>query len=160
MSPARPGNTSETAVQRLHGLPEQALIDMGDFAGGMLKYLRRHPVARVTVAGGFAKMDEARPGPARPALARAAASTSPGWPSGCARPAATRPSRRVPTANAAQRGAGARAVAAGLPLGDVVAEHAWRTAARTLGTCRTRLEIVIFDRHGGLVGAHPFRQAG
>src|SRR3712207_3296370 len=50
------GSTSEAAIQRLHGLPEHALIDMGDFAGGMLKYLRRHPVQKVTVAGGFAKM--------------------------------------------------------------------------------------------------------
>ncbi|NDA09165.1 MAG: cobalt-precorrin-5B (C(1))-methyltransferase, partial [Alphaproteobacteria bacterium] len=33
-----------------------ALIDMGDFVGGMLKYLRRHPVRRLTVAGGFGKM--------------------------------------------------------------------------------------------------------
>ena len=40
----------------LYGLPDQALIDMGDFVGGMLKYLRRHPVPRVTVAGGMAKM--------------------------------------------------------------------------------------------------------
>ena len=29
---------------------------MGDFVGGMLKYLRRHPVPRVTIAGGVAKM--------------------------------------------------------------------------------------------------------
>jgi cobalt-precorrin-5B (C1)-methyltransferase len=50
------GSTSEAAVARYHGLSESALIDMGDFAGGMLKYLRRHPVARVTIAGGFAKL--------------------------------------------------------------------------------------------------------
>jgi cobalt-precorrin-5B (C1)-methyltransferase len=30
------GAASEAAVQRLHGLPEMALIDMGDFVGGML----------------------------------------------------------------------------------------------------------------------------
>src|SRR5882672_216992 len=29
---------------------------MGDFVGGTLKYLRRHPVARLTLAGGFAKL--------------------------------------------------------------------------------------------------------
>src|SRR5207302_6207984 len=34
------GATSETAVCKLHDLPEIALIDMGDFVGGMLKYLR------------------------------------------------------------------------------------------------------------------------
>ncbi len=50
------GATSERAVQRLYGLPDHALIDMGDFAGGTLKYLRAHPVERVTIAGGFAKL--------------------------------------------------------------------------------------------------------
>ena len=50
------GSTSEAAVAKLYGLPETALIDMGDFVGGMLKYLRAHPVPRVTIAGGFAKM--------------------------------------------------------------------------------------------------------
>ena len=50
------GTTSETAVAALYRLPDSALIDMGDFVGGMLKYLRRHPVPWVTVAGGMAKM--------------------------------------------------------------------------------------------------------
>jgi cobalt-precorrin-5B (C1)-methyltransferase len=50
------GATSEAAVRALLGLEEAALIDMGDFVGGMLKYLRRHPVARVGIAGGPAKM--------------------------------------------------------------------------------------------------------
>ena len=35
-------------MQKLHDLPEIALIDMGDFVGGMLKYIRAHPVPRVT----------------------------------------------------------------------------------------------------------------
>ena len=52
---AATGTTSEKAVQRLYGLPEHALIDMGDFVGGTLKYLRSHPVPRLTLAGGFAK---------------------------------------------------------------------------------------------------------
>jgi cobalt-precorrin-5B (C1)-methyltransferase len=29
---------------------------MGDFVGGMLKYLRRHPVDYITISGGFAKL--------------------------------------------------------------------------------------------------------
>jgi len=53
---ASTGRTSEQAVQRLHGLPEVALIDMGDFAGAVLKYLRRHPVPRLTIAGGPGKL--------------------------------------------------------------------------------------------------------
>ncbi len=50
------GNMSEKAVQSLFDLPDEALLDMGDFAGGMLKYLRRNPVKRVTISGGFAKL--------------------------------------------------------------------------------------------------------
>lgn len=50
------GDTSEKAAMVRFGLPPEAYIDMGDFVGGMLKYLRRHPVERVTIAGGFAKM--------------------------------------------------------------------------------------------------------
>ncbi len=50
------GSTSEKAGQDFHNLPLGALIDMGDFAGALLKYLRAHPVERLTIAGGFAKM--------------------------------------------------------------------------------------------------------
>jgi cobalt-precorrin-5B (C1)-methyltransferase len=50
------GSTSEKAAQQLYDLPDGALLDMGDFAGGLLKYLRVHPVDRLTIAGGFAKM--------------------------------------------------------------------------------------------------------
>ena len=53
---AATGETSEAAIRALHGLPDHALIDMGDFVGGLLKYLRAHPVPRVTIAGGPAKM--------------------------------------------------------------------------------------------------------
>src|SRR5262249_58717756 len=50
------GSASEAAVQKLYGLPDVALIDMGDFVGAMLKYLRAHPLPRLTIAGGVAKM--------------------------------------------------------------------------------------------------------
>ncbi|CTQ34158.1 cobalt-precorrin-5B (C(1))-methyltransferase [Jannaschia rubra] len=52
------GATSERVVQALHGLPDHAMLDMGDFAGGMLKYLRRHPVPRLTVGGGIGKLSK------------------------------------------------------------------------------------------------------
>ena len=53
---ASTGSTSEAAVQARYGLPDFALLDMGDFAGGTLKYLRTHPIPRLTLAGGFAKL--------------------------------------------------------------------------------------------------------
>ncbi|MEO0753040.1 MAG: cobalt-precorrin-5B (C(1))-methyltransferase, partial [Pseudomonadota bacterium] len=50
------GATSEKTVQAHYGLPDHAMLDMGDFVGGMLKYLARHPVPRVTVGGGIGKL--------------------------------------------------------------------------------------------------------
>ncbi|MEY8098597.1 cobalt-precorrin-5B (C(1))-methyltransferase [Falsihalocynthiibacter sp. S25ZX9] len=50
------GATSEKVVQGLYDLPLEAMLDMGDFAGGLLKYLRKHPVERVTIGGGIGKM--------------------------------------------------------------------------------------------------------
>ncbi|MEM8697627.1 MAG: cobalt-precorrin-5B (C(1))-methyltransferase, partial [Pseudomonadota bacterium] len=50
------GATSECAAAEIYDLPEIAFLDMGDFAGGLLKYLRQHPVARLTLAGGIGKL--------------------------------------------------------------------------------------------------------
>lgn len=53
---AATGSTSERVAQARFGLPDHAMLDMGDFAGGLLKYLRHHPIPRVTLAGGFGKL--------------------------------------------------------------------------------------------------------
>jgi len=50
------GATSERVAQGRYALPDHAMLDMGDFAGGMLKYLARHPIPQVTIAGGFGKL--------------------------------------------------------------------------------------------------------
>lgn len=53
---AATGRTSESSANEVLKLSEQSLIDMGDFAGGMLKYLTGKPFARITIAGGFGKI--------------------------------------------------------------------------------------------------------
>lgn len=53
---ASTGNMSEDTVRDLFNLKDEALLDMGDFAGGLLKYMRKNPVERLTISGGFAKM--------------------------------------------------------------------------------------------------------
>lgn len=58
------GATSEAVVQRLHGLPDHAMLDMGDFAGGMLKYIAAHPVPHVTLGGGIGKLTKLAQGAA------------------------------------------------------------------------------------------------
>jgi cobalt-precorrin-5B (C1)-methyltransferase len=152
------GATSEAAIAALHGLPEQALIDMGDFAGGMLKYLRQHPVQRVTVAGGFAKM--VKLGQGMLDLHSRAGPVDLAWLSDRIREAGGPEDMAawVPQANTALEVL-QRAQGAGLPLADIVAQHAWTSAARMLGV-EVELEIAVFDREGGLVARTPFRRAG
>lgn len=149
------GSTSESAVQALHGLPEQALIDMGDFVGGMLKYLRRHPVLRVTVAGGFAKMTKLGQGLLD--LHSRAGAIDLDWladrlADAGAAPETVAASRSANTALEVLQ----TAERLGLPLADIVAQHAWRTAAAALRGAGIALEIAVFDRNGRLVGRVPF----
>jgi len=149
------GASSETGVQKLYGLPEIALIDMGDFVGGMLKYLRRHPVSRVTVAGGVAKMTKLAQGLTDlhskrgavdlAALANLAASAG----------GAAQLCERIMTVNTAAE-AFALAAADGIGLGDTVARAAQHTAAQIVAGHDIAVEIVLFDREQNLVGRAPF----
>ncbi|MEM0977316.1 MAG: cobalt-precorrin-5B (C(1))-methyltransferase [Pseudomonadota bacterium] len=50
------GATSEKIVQRMYDLPEIAMLDMGDFYGGMVKYLAKSPVRKLTIGGGIGKI--------------------------------------------------------------------------------------------------------
>jgi cobalt-precorrin-5B (C1)-methyltransferase len=50
------GATSEKSVQALYELPDHAMLDMGDFVGGLLKYLAKHPIDRITIGGGIGKL--------------------------------------------------------------------------------------------------------
>lgn len=145
------GSTSESAVKSLYGLADPALIDMGDFVGGMLKYLRRHPVARVTVAGGVAKMTKLAQG--RLDLhSKHGAADLPALAALVADPALA---MRIAGANTVAE-AFAAAADAGVPLGDIVAKAAWRTAAGALAETDTALEVVLFDRSGALMGRSGF----
>jgi cobalt-precorrin-5B (C1)-methyltransferase len=152
------GSTSEAAVQRFHRLPETALIDMGDFVGGMLKYLRGHPVPRVSIAGGIAKMTKLGQGlldlhsqrGAADLPALAALAVAGGAPGDLA--------VRIVAANTVAE-AFALAAAGGIRLGDSVAQAAWRTAADALADPGTLLEILVFDREGNLQGHAPFATA-
>jgi cobalt-precorrin-5B (C1)-methyltransferase len=145
------GSTSEAAIQALHGLPETALLEMGDFAGAMLKYLRRHPVPRITIAGGVAKMTKLAQG--RLDLhSRHGAADLGALAALVADPALA---TRIAGANTVAE-AFAAAAGAGVPLGDVVAQAAWRTAADVLAGTDAALEIVLFDRAGVLMGRSAF----
>jgi cobalt-precorrin-5B (C1)-methyltransferase len=154
------GSTSEAAVQRLHGLPEIALIDMGDFVGGMLKYLRRHPVPRLTVAGGFAKLAKLADG----ALDLHSGRSRVDLPGLAARLAALgAPAETVAAARQAG-GAGEVLTLAAAADPGLAAALARQVAARarevTLaalageasGSGRSAVDVAVFDRAGALLG--------
>src|SRR5262249_47299916 len=138
--------------------PEPALIDMGDFVGGMLKYLRRHPVPQVTIAGGVGKMTKLAQGlldlhSKRGAVDLAALAALAAAAGG---PAALR--ARIAAANTAAE-AFAHAAAEGVALGDAVARAGQETALGVVAGADISIEVALFDRDGGLVGRAPFAQA-
>ena len=53
---ASTGNTSEAAIKAHYRLDDMALIEMGDFAGAVLKYMKKVPIERVSICGGFGKL--------------------------------------------------------------------------------------------------------
>ena len=149
------GRTSEAAVLALYGLPEIALIDMGDFVGGMLKHLRDRPVPRVSIAGGVAKITKLAQGRLDlhskrgsadlEALARLAAEA--GAPAALA--------ARIAAANTVAE-CFELAAEAGFGLGELIAERARGVAAEVLRGAEIELEVLIFDRQGALVARSGF----
>lgn len=146
------GNTSEKAALALTGLPPDAVIDMGDFVGGMLKYLRRHPLARVTIAGGFAKLCKLAAGHMDLHSKRSQVDLP--WLAGHLRGlgASAAVVARAEAANTALEVL-ELAQAAALPLGDAIAARAATVAREVLDGAPVRLEVLAFDRKGNLVGA-------
>nr|WP_282572097.1 cobalt-precorrin-5B (C(1))-methyltransferase [Roseomonas acroporae] len=153
------GDASEQAVRRLHGLPDQALIDMGDFVGGMLKYLRVHPVPRVTVAGGIAKLTKMAQGRLDLHSRRGAVDLAALSALARERGADEATAARIAAANTTPEAFG-HAAAAGIALGDAVAARGWETAAAVLRGMPVALEVVLFDREGRVAGRAPFRNVG
>lgn len=142
------GRSSEEAVQKAFGLPDPALIDMGDFVGGMLKYLRAHPVPRVTIAGGIGKLTKLAQGrldlhskrggvdfAALAALAGGLGATS----------------AQMAAIEGANTAVEALALAAPLDLALCVAERAWQVARDVLDPADIALDVMVFDPRGGLL---------
>jgi cobalt-precorrin-5B (C1)-methyltransferase len=144
------GAVSEAAVARLHGLEETALIDMGDFVGGMLKYLRSHPVPRVTVAGGFAKMTKLAQGFLD--LHSRAGAIDFRWLAERMEELGAAPDVVAATAQANTAAHAVDLAAdAGLPLAARIALDARAIAQRVLQGSAIRLDIAVFDRDGRLL---------
>ncbi|MGW3039597.1 cobalt-precorrin-5B (C(1))-methyltransferase [Kitasatospora sp. NPDC001159] len=145
------GSTSEKVAVAVHGLPEDALLDMGDFAGAVLKYLKRHPVPRLTIAGGFAKLSKLAYGHLD--LHSARSQVDKGYLAELARRGGAEEELAQAVAGA---NTGLEAVqlcrAAGVPLGDLVAEAARATALDVLLGSPVTVDVICIDRAGTVVG--------
>lgn len=144
------GRTSELTVQKLYGLDDSAMLDMGDFAGGMLKYLRRHPVSRVTIGGGFGKLVKLAQGEmdlhsSRSQVDHAILAVLVRDAGGDAALVDA-----VAAASSAGQALGL-ALDVGVPLADIVAARA-REAALAVLSGGVALDVVVIDRAGAIVG--------
>lgn len=147
---AATGSTSERAAQRALALPDHAMLDMGDFAGGVLKYLRQHPVPRLTLAGGFAKLSKLAGGALDLHSARAqvdlralgAWSREAGAGEAVAAAIST-----APTAMAALERSGD----GGFDLAALVAGRARREALAHLGGAPVEVDVMVVNREGRIV---------
>ena len=148
------GSTSEATARELYGLPEDACLDMGDFAGAVLKYLRRHPIPRLTVAGGIGKLSKLGAGhldlhSARSQVDLEALAAAVRADGGSA--TAAEASAAVLDSNTALD-ALQRCRALGFDLGGLVARQALATARGVLREAAVRTDVVVIDRAGTIVG--------
>ena len=144
------GNVSEDAVRKRYGLPDIALLDMGDFAGGLLKYLRDHPVERLTIAGGFGKLTKLAQGSLD--LHSSRSEVDLGFLAGLAG-AATARADVSNAIRAARTAAEAQAIAAhaGVPLAEAMANAARRVAAESLAGAPVAVDILVVGRDGEIL---------
>lgn len=140
------GSTSEAAVQAFHRLPLEAMIDMGDFVGGLLKYVREHPVKRLTIGGGFGKMVKLAQGALDLHSGRSQVDFA--W---LADLVSSDLKEAVMTANTAQQVFELCSKARVDVVGSV-ARMAHGSAHEILRGAPVALEIVIVDRAGGIIG--------
>jgi cobalt-precorrin-5B (C1)-methyltransferase len=145
------GSTSEQVAARLYDLPDDALLDMGDFAGAVLKYLRRHPVPRLTICGGIGKLSKLAEGhldlhSGRSQVDFGALAETVRAAGGA--PILVKGIRGANTALDALR----QCQAAGLPLGDMIATRARDVAIGVLRGAHIAVDVVVIDRVGTVVG--------
>ncbi|MGD1885643.1 MAG: cobalt-precorrin-5B (C(1))-methyltransferase [Cohaesibacteraceae bacterium] len=135
------GATSESTAQAMFGLPDWAMLDMGDFAGGLLKYVRRHPVSRLTIAGGFGKLTKLAQGAMDLHSARSQVDFA--FLASLANDQGIDPGP-INEANTAME---ALSVAGPL-LAEAVAQKARHAAIDVLGTSETRVDVLVVARDG------------
>ncbi|CAG4916240.1 cobalt-precorrin-5B (C(1))-methyltransferase [Paraburkholderia saeva] len=144
------GNASEDAMRAHYGLPDIALIEMGDFVGAVFKHLRRAPVDRLSVCGGFGKLSKLAAGHLD-LHSRNSSIDLEQLASWAAEHGADVSLLQAIRASNTSQQALAIARDRGVPLGDIVCAHALRVA-RDIVPVEVTVEMFAIDRQGHIVG--------
>ncbi|MEM8837410.1 MAG: cobalt-precorrin-5B (C(1))-methyltransferase [Pseudomonadota bacterium] len=144
------GSTSEKVVQTHYDLPDHAMLDMGDFAGGLLKYLRRHPRPRLTIGGGFAKLTKLAQGYLDLHSSRSQVDFE--WLAERASEAgvSNAGAEKIAEANTATHGREI-ALEEAVDLAPIIARRARETALKTLHDAPVVVDVMVIDRQGVLI---------
>jgi cobalt-precorrin-5B (C1)-methyltransferase len=115
------------------------MLDMGDFAGGLLKYLRKHPVPRLTIGGGIGKITKLSQGALDLHSARSQADFG-----------ALADLMQMPGLEQATSVLHCYEMA-GSRLADAVTGMAKSAVEGQLEGTGTKVDVVVIDRHGAIL---------
>ncbi len=137
------GQTSGHIVQGYYGLPEHAMLDMGDFSGGLLKYLKKHPLPWLTIGGGVAKVTKLSQGASDLHSSRSTVDFE----------ALSRRSLELGLPDVSRSNTVLEAVeTAGNDLAQAIADDARSQVIRTLHGRVKRVDVIVVDRSGQIIG--------
>ena len=145
------GSTSEKAVKQIYNLPDIAMLDMGDFVGGLLKYFRKHPLPKLTIGGGFGKLTKLAQGQLDLHSRRSQVDfiqLAEQLKDLGATSELCRHAKEANTANEVLRLAHYES----LSVADSIAEKARLVVNKTLGNTETELNILVIDNQGKIAG--------
>ena len=145
------GSTSEVFVQNFFQLPAEAMLDMGDFVGGLLKYFRKNPLPQLTLGGGFGKLTKLAQGHLDLHSGRSQVDFTQLAEQIYKLGSSSKIYDQVKYANTANEVL-KLSQKVGLPLADSIAEQACLVVRKTLRNSEIQLKILVIDRQGKLVG--------
>jgi len=152
------GKTSEEAITAVYGFDPSAILDMGDFVGGTLKYLRTHPIPKLTIASGFGKVSKLAAG--HMDLHSKRSQVDPGFIAKLASEDGTESHICDQIAKANSAGNIMEIMeSSNITLGNCIAKKAQNIADKEVRSS-INIEVLIYDRRGKRIGHAPFKSPG
>ncbi|MFA7553302.1 MAG: cobalt-precorrin-5B (C(1))-methyltransferase [Spongiibacteraceae bacterium] len=142
------GNTSEIFAQQQFGLNDMSLLEMGDFVGAVFKYLKKEPIGRLSIVGGFGKISKLALGHKDLHSKKSAINFQFLADRAAELGADAAMTKAIKKANTSIE---TLAICNDLPLGDLICQHAWQHARNAI-PAEIELDLWAIDRQGRQVG--------